>query len=61
MSLFRDGTGEKPAVFDVTVTSVLSSATINKASEAVGAAAFPAADHEARKPAANDDKCQELG
>ena len=48
----------KPAAFDVTVTSVLSSATINEASAAVWVAAFPA---EARKQAANDDKCQELG
>ena len=45
---------EKRAAFDVTVRSVLSSATINEGSAAVGAAAFPA-------EAANDDKCQELG
>ena len=48
----------KPAAFDVTVTSVLSSAIIKEASAAVGAAAFAA---EVRKHTANDAKCQELG
>ena len=46
----------KPAAFDGTVISVLSSAIIKEASAAVGAAAFAA---EVRKHTANDAKCQE--
>ena len=38
--LVQDWDRGKPAAFDVTVTSVLSSATIKEASAAVGAAAF---------------------
>ena len=47
----------KPAAFDVTVTSVLSSAIIKEASAAVGAATFAA---EVRKHTANDAKCHEF-
>ncbi|KAL5474377.1 hypothetical protein EMCRGX_G026317 [Ephydatia muelleri] len=49
---------EKPAAFDVTVTSPLTPVSLNNASASVGAAAYAA---ECRKHAANDTRCQELG
>ena len=48
----------KPAAFDVTVTSPLTSVTLNEASINEGAAALAA---ETRKHAANDARCQALG
>ena len=48
----------KPGAFDVTITSPLTSVSLNNASASVGAAAYAA---ECRKHAANDTRCQSLG
>ena len=56
--LVRDWAQDKPAQFDITVTSPLSPAILAETSQRVGAAAEAA---ERRKHAANDPKCTELG
>ena len=48
----------KPAAFDFTVTSPLTSSNLPEASVTAGSAAFAA---EERKHKANDSKCAELG
>ena len=48
----------KPAAFDITVTSLLTPATLRDASTSSGAAAHAA---ECRKHSTNDARCQELG
>ena len=48
----------KPAAFDFTVTSPLTSSNLPEASVTTGSAAFAA---EERKHKANDSKCAELG